>query len=240
MNLDFAALVSAGSGYAALAFAPPIIWLLIYLREDKHREPPYLLILTFIGGTASALAALFIQQFLLAGLDRTRDFVVIFASIALIEEYVKYLVVKLLVLRRADFNEPVDAMIYMVTAGMGFAAMENLLFLWIQTYNPSLLIGANLVAGAQLSAARFIGANLLHALSSAVVGYFLAKAWFHPQRKHFVALGILLASILHASFNYLIILRDKLPGSLAYLMALLFIGLIVVLIDFHKLQKESA
>lgn len=237
--MDFASLLITGSGYAALGLLPPIAWLLVYLREDTDHEPFYLILLTFLGGIAAAIAALIIQRAFLSQFDLVRQFIIVFAAIAVIEEYMKYLVVKFLVLRNPAFDRPVDGMIYMVTAGMGFAAMENILFLYFQAYDPHLLLFENFLLAGRLSAARFIGANLLHALSSLVVGYFLAKAWFHPKRHHLIAAGIILASILHAVFNYLIILRDKIPGGLVYLIALLGMALVIVLIDFHKLKNQE-
>lgn len=238
--ITLAALASISPGFVVLAFLPPLVWLLIYLKEDLHTEPSRLLLLTFAGGIGSALVALAVQYALLSRLDPVEDFLLFFAAIAIIEEYLKYAAVRLLVLKKTDFNEPVDAMIYMVTAGLGFAAIENALFLFFQAFDAELIFSANLAAGAKLSIARFIGANQLHALSSAVVGFFLARAWFHPKRHHFVALGILIASALHAGFNYIIIVRDQLPGGTLYLVGLLGLALIAVLIDFQRLKKESA
>ena len=222
-----------------MAFLPPVAWLLIYLREDRHPEPAYLIVLTFFGGIAAAILGLLAEQALLFKIDPAKQFLIFFGAVALIEEYAKYLSVKLLALQRADFNEPIDAMIYMVTAGLGFAAVENILFLFIQVYDSRVLLGENILAGVQLSAARFVGANLLHALASAIVGYFLARAWFHPLRRHMILAGVLLAAVLHAAFNYLIIVKDILPGGIAYLAALLGFALVMVLVDFHKLKKEN-
>lgn len=237
--ITLAALASIGPGYVILAFLPPILWLFIYLREDTHAEPSRLLLLTFFGGAASALVALGVQYTLLSELHPERDFLIFFGAIALIEEYVKYLAVRVLVLKRKDFNEPVDAMIYMITAGLGFAALENALFLFFQAFDGNVLFSENLLSGTRLSVARFLGANQLHALASAVVGFFLARAWFHPKRHHIIGLGILLASALHASFNYLIIVRNQLPGAIWYLVGLLGLALVIVLIDFQRLKKES-
>ncbi|KKW21946.1 MAG: hypothetical protein UY71_C0007G0015 [Parcubacteria group bacterium GW2011_GWB1_52_7] len=240
VGMDLAQIISSGTIYFALAFIPPILWLLIYLREDLHPEPFRMILLAFAGGIAAGIAALIAERGVTWGIDADKQFIIFFAAIALIEEYAKYLSVKFLILNQPDFNEPMDAMIYMVTAGLGFAAIENILFLLAQVYDPNLLLGENMIAGAQLSAARFVGANLLHALASAVVGYFLARAWFRPRRHHWVALGILLAALLHAGFNYLIIVKDILPGAIAYTAGLLAIALVVVLIDFHKLKRESS
>jgi RsiW-degrading membrane proteinase PrsW (M82 family) len=220
------------------AAIPPVIWLLVYLREDDHPEPLHLLLLTFLGGVAAAFVALLIQSLLFSSMDFGKEFLLIFAGVAVIEEALKYVAFRLLAVPHKDFDEPIDAMIYMVAAGLGFAAIENFLFLFFKNYDPNLVFGENLITGAQLSAARFIGANQLHALASAILGFFFAKSWFPPKR-HFVILGLILASALHAVFNYLIIVKDQLPGGIIYLATLLGFSLIMILIDFHRLKQQE-
>lgn len=225
-----------------LTLVPPIVWLLFYLREDAHPEPKILLLVVFIGGMFSAIVAAFAE----CGFARVTlgsscnehflesttglNLLFLFGGIALIEEYAKYLVVKLIILRRAAFDEPIDAMIYLMTAAMGFAAVENSLF-------ALPLIGNDTLAGFQLISNRFIGANLLHALSSGIVGFFLARAWFAPRRRHFVALGVCIATLLHVAFNYLILTRDTLSQAPLYLLLLLAVMAVMVFIDFERLKR---
>src|SRR3989338_9176125 len=136
-------IVGTNLSYILLTFLPPILWLAFYLREDRHPEPKYLLALTFIGGMASAILAIVGECLMIEFMGATcggsalfsLNPLYVFLGISLIEEYVKYLPVKFLVLSRCqnhttcDFDEPVDAMIYMMTAAMGFAAFENMLFI---------------------------------------------------------------------------------------------------------------
>lgn len=233
-----AAVISTHIGYLLLTFLPPIIWLVFYLREDRHPEPKLLLLLTFAGGMGAAVAAVvaecaFVQ--LLSGsscqdgLASNLNPFVIFIGIALIEEYLKYASVKLLILKRKDFDEPVDAMIYLMTAALGFAALENALFIF-PLFRDSLFVGLEVTAN------RFLGANLLHALSSGIVGFFLARTWFHPRRRHFVALGIGIATLLHMIFNYLILIREVVAQGTFYLTSLLILMAIMVFIDFERLK----
>ncbi len=240
--MNTAALIGTNAGYLFLTFLPPLLWLMFYLREDRHPEPKLLLLLTFIGGMASvviaivgecAFAQLAMQGSCREGIDYIgQNAIVLFLAIAFIEEYAKYLVVKFLILRRADFDEPVDAMIYLITAALGFAAVENVLFIF-----P--LFHGNLFLGLEMTTNRFLGANLLHALSSAIVGFFLARAWFSPYRRHAVAVGIIIASLLHASFNYLILLHDALPQGTLYIVLLLAMMAIIVFIDFERLRGRG-
>ena len=240
-----AAIISAYSSYVALSFLPPLAWLLFYLHEDRHPEPKQLLLLTFIAGIASAIAAVAAE---LAVFGRPPVFsgllhriapsflavpVILFLGVAFIEECLKYAAVRFTVLRRPEFDEPIDAMIYMVTAALGFAAIENVLFLV-----PVFERGFS--SGFELTTNRFLGANLLHALSSAIVGYALARHLFSPWRRHAVAGGIAAASVLHAIFNYLIITKDAVPEALTLLVFLLALMAVAVFADFERLKRIRA
>lgn len=241
-----AAIIATNIGYLLLTFLPPVLWLLFYLREDCHPEPKKFLLLAFIGGMASAFLALIAECAWVAvnsgscwgGINpMALNIPIFFFGIALIEEYVKYIPVKFLILSRCqnhacDFDEPVDGMIYMMTAALGFAALENALFLF-----P--IFHENIFTGLEVTTNRFLGANLLHALSSGVVGFFLSRAWFHPQRHHFLALGILLAAVLHASFNYLILIREVVPQGTFYIILLLSLMAVMVFTDFERLKRTK-
>lgn len=240
--MDAAAVVGVNASYLFLTFVPPLLWLMFYLRQDRHPEPKLLLLLTFVGGMVSVVVAivgecLFAQ--LMNGGSCTQGInymgqnaFTLFLGIAFVEEYVKYLVVKFLVLRRTDFDEPVDAMIYLITAALGFAAIENALFIFPLFHQSTLL-------ALEITTNRFLGANLLHALSSAIVGFFLARAWFSPHRHHFIGIGLVIAAFLHALFNYLILLRDGLPEGTLYLFLLLSMMAVVVFIDFERLRGRG-
>lgn len=247
-----AALISANI-HLLLAFIPPFLWLIFYLREDRHPEPKLLIILAFVGGMASAFLAMLAELLVLgregffAGIfSLSSSPFVFFLIIALIEEYVKYLPVKFLVISRKEFDEPVDGMIYMMTAALGFAALENALFAFpffftmvenIISVLP--LTQENLFMGVDVATNRFLGANLLHALSSGIVGFFIARTWFHPHRHHFVGLGIILATVLHAVFNYFILAREVLPQGTFYIIMLLAVMAVMVFVDFERLKKQK-
>lgn len=236
-----AILIAINLGYIFLTFLPPILWLLFYLRKDRrHPEPKSLIIFTFIGGMVAAFVALIIE-FLLLGKEKgllsstinlaTNAFI-FFLVVGLIEEYFKYLPVKFLILKQPAFDEPVDAMVYMITSALGFAALENALFIL-----P--LFQENTLSALIITANRFFGANLLHSLASGLMGFFLARAFFSPRRHHFIAMGVVLAALLHAGFNYLILVKETVPQGVFYVVALLVIMTIVISIEFERLKKTK-
>ena len=134
------------------------------------------------------------------------------------------------VLNNQEFDEPVDAMIYMIIAGLGFAALENILCL-IPSISLSEILG--------ISALRFVGATFLHALCSGTIGFFLALSIYEAKRKKLLMVGIILATFLHGLFNYSIIVIE---GSLKIIIPSLIIILLALFVSlgFKKLKKMKS
>ncbi len=215
-----------------LGFVPSIVWLLFYLQQDFHPEPEKLLIRTFLMGIVLAPWAV-LGQLGLNAIGMSPSINSYFLLAAFIEEVVKFMAVFYIVLRNPNFDEPVDAMIYMITAALGFAAIENILYL----FN---LYPQNSTTALHIWQFRFIGATLLHTLSSALVGYFLAISWFFKGNKRIlIGIGIILATIFHALFNIIIQWRAMHPGqALMYNGLTLIISLIFILTLFYRLRKR--
>jgi RsiW-degrading membrane proteinase PrsW (M82 family) len=154
--------------------------------------------------------------------------VIIFAPI--IEEVVKFIVAYLLVLRSKDDDEPIDPMIYMIAVALGFAAIENMLFL-IDPVNRQ-----NITLTIFTGNMRFIGSMLLHTISSATIGIYISFHFFETKvRKFFhVIAGIISAIILHGFFNYFII---KSQESSVVALELIWIAVIIILLAFEKIKK---
>ena len=244
-----AAIISIYSGYIALSFLPPVAWLLFYLHEDRHPEPKELIVFTFIAGIIAAFMTVAVELlffgspsqgmanlpcglFCLLAPRVLRFLPFVLVGIAFIEECFKYAAVRFSVLKRPELDEPVDAMIYMVTASLGFAAIENVLFL-IPAFE------SGFYNGFELTASRFLGANLLHALTSGIMGYALARHLFSPWRRHAVGFGLIVATALHALFNYFIIIKDAVPGALILVILLLIMMAITVFVDFERLNQRE-
>ena len=123
-----------------------------------------------------------------------------FLIIALSEEFFKYLVIKLKVINSPNLDEPLDIMLYMVVAALGFAAVENVLYL------PPLISGTSgtTINGVLiLDFIRFIGTTFLHTLCSAVIGYFMAISFYQPKNKKLIlSTGILTAVLLHGLYDF--------------------------------------
>lgn len=213
--------------YGMLGFLPGIVWLLFFLQEDARRaEPKRLIASTFLWGGLVTFAVLPIQiaakHFLLAGGIMDGNPFHVFA-LASIEEVLKFLAVFFWISGRKEFDEPIDAMVYMVVASLGFATVENVATVLRATSAPELLT------------LRFIGATLLHSLASGIVGYYWARGILRRRMWEYLAWGILAASLFHAVFNYLMVVW----GPSLRVTGLLVVLAFAVLRDFEELKKPS-
>jgi RsiW-degrading membrane proteinase PrsW (M82 family) len=216
----------------SLGFLPSLAWLFFFLKEDIHPEPKKMIIKVFIAGAAITFIAIFFQIYMQKAvnfLSLENAHPLPFFLFALAEEILKFFAAWLIVRKSRFFDEPVDAMIYMVVSALGFALVENIaIALNIGTISDAL--GAITV--------RFVGATLLHALSSAIVGYYWAKGLINPGIKKIMLFkGIAFASIIHTVFNYLIVVS----GEAVVIYPTVFLAIIALFIfwDFDNIKLNG-
>jgi len=208
---------------------PALAWLWFWLKEDsRHPEPRRLIALAFLAGMLTVVIVIPIQKFVATYLMTQTA---IFAAWSTIEEFAKYVIAWFAVLHRRENDEPVDAVIYMVAVALGFAGLENALFLL------SPLSGDTVVQTVMTGNLRFIGATLLHVFSSAIVGIALAYSFYKPTlvREWYAALGVILASLLHAGFNFLIL--NTADEHLLRTFAGVWMGVIAVLFALEFVKR---
>lgn len=230
--------IYTSAALVALGFAPSLVWLAYYYRKDPRPEPQYMIYRVFFLGIALAPLAVIAQWiFREAALSLNSNFQVssslaFFLWAAFVEETVKFLPVKFAVLHNPEFDEPVDAMIYMIAAALGFAAIENILVLFQ-------VIPGGASAALQTWALRFVGSTLLHAVSSAMVGYFLALSWFYSRHsRKLIFLGIAVATAFHFTFNALLLIGKGQVISFLYSTAFLIIIAVVISSLFTKIKRR--
>lgn len=238
--------------FIIFGLVPSIVWLLFYLKKDSHPESKKMVLKIFFYGMVSGLIALAIGIWLswsitffggkyIANFPLLFFFINQFIIIALVEESSKFLIVKEKVINNKEFDEPVDAMVYMIISALGFAALENVLVLFS--------LGQTTVVRdvAIISSFRFLGATFLHALASGTVGYFLALSICDSKnRLKLIAKGLIIASILHGVFNISIgiiekgLVEQNMPLfiiSFSFLIILLGGTAIFISSRFKKLKK---
>ncbi|MCH8048851.1 PrsW family intramembrane metalloprotease [Patescibacteria group bacterium] len=223
--------------FLLFGFVPSLIWLAFYLRKDAHPEPNSVIQKVFLLGMLATLPAIALElglRSLFSFLPFSEGVILIlyiFLGVALVEEILKFLVVRFAVYKDKALDEPVDVMLYMIIAALGFAAFENILILFgLGASSPISSILA-------LTLVRLVGATFLHALASGTFGYFLARSFLDKKRKYlYVAAGLFVATLLHGLFNFYIL---EVQGAAKLVVpAIILIGLaIFVSMSFKQLQK---
>jgi RsiW-degrading membrane proteinase PrsW (M82 family) len=112
------------------SFLVALFWLRWFRKKDKYeKEPERLIFFAFVAGMVAIVPSAILESFL-----RPHDHgstVVLptlflsFLWVGFVEEFFKYLAVRLTVYRSKEFNEVMDGMVFMVSAALGFAATEN-------------------------------------------------------------------------------------------------------------------
>lgn len=189
-------------GLLALAIAPGIfISLFIYFKDKYRKEPPGLLILTFILGMFSTIPAIIIQiaftkpveGWMGEGIAYTAVFSYII--VALSEEGSKFLVLRYFAFKRKAFDDPFDGIIYAVMVGMGFATLEN--------------IGYVTQHGFATGITRMFLSVPAHATFAILMGYHIGLAKFDPaNRKKYFILAIFWPVLFHGSFDFFLFLGN--------------------------------
>jgi len=210
---------------------PSLLWLWFWLKEDEENpEPGGLLALVFIMGMIAVIVTLPIQKFIQANFNSHEFQLVLWASV---EEILKYLAVLIILYKTDSAKEPIDWPIYLITAALGFAALENALFLikplTISESTVSLLTG-------QL---RFLGSTLLHTISSGTIGIAIGISFYMKEYKKiwFLFIGFLVAITLHSAFNFFIIRNDG--NDFLKVFAFLWVVTIIVMLLFEKVRRMS-
>ncbi|HTE33856.1 MAG TPA: PrsW family glutamic-type intramembrane protease [Chryseolinea sp.] len=179
----------------SLALAPgAAIMLYIYLRDKHEREPIWLLAISFLYGGISTFMTLAISvpvNFIISAQydSPVQQFFTVFFKVALIEEFSKFIFVRFVLYYNRNFNEPFDGIVYAVMVGMGFATVENIVYVFQYGYTTGLL--------------RMFTAVPAHAVFAMLMGYFIGKAKFtHRRTLYFSALALLVATLFHGSYDY--------------------------------------
>lgn len=193
---------------------PALVWLWFWYRQDNEcPEPKGLVMFSFLAGMAVVFFVLPLQKLIIALLPTIKTLSDAFSAwislaapdtetlqnllLALGEEVGKYATVFFIALRSKHFDEPLDAVMYLITAALGFAAMENTLYI-LKDISQSGIIQT--IINGDL---RFLGATLLHTVSSAFIGIAIAFSFYAPKwvKSLSILLGIMIATLLHAHFN---------------------------------------
>jgi RsiW-degrading membrane proteinase PrsW (M82 family) len=183
-----------------LAAAPAFILLRYYYRQDRERpEPKGLVVRIFLLGIVATFVAIPFELLMSVFQGLFADFPLLtalfkaFVVAALVEEYLKLTIVRVFAYRNRNFDEIMDGVVYTVVASLGFACMENILYVMGGTIGTALT--------------RAVTAIPLHATASGLMGYYIGRAKFAPSPRMERALinrGLRVAIFVHGTYDFLL------------------------------------
>ncbi|MDP3278075.1 MAG: PrsW family glutamic-type intramembrane protease [Deltaproteobacteria bacterium] len=173
---------------------PSLLLLTYFYRRDTFPEPWDVLVKTFVLGVLSVIPVLMVALPASALIKDTSDSIVhgflqAFLTAAAPEEFFKLMVVWFYCARHKAFDEPMDGVVYGVVASLGFATLENVLYVSTGGLGVALLRALLAVPG--------------HAFMGAVMGYFVGQARARPdERTKLLLLAYVVPVILHGLYDF--------------------------------------
>lgn len=187
--------------YIALALAPGIaISLYFFYKDIYNREPKVNLAVSFILGCIAIFPAAWFEQSFSHSIDGSIAGVAIFAYaiVGFSEEFCKFLGLRFYSYRQRSFDEPLDGIVYSVFVSMGFATVENVLY--VMKYSEQGI-------GLQVGVLRMFLSVPAHAAFAVIMGYYIGKAKFNPERSGILmAKGLLGAVFFHGTYDFFLFL----------------------------------
>lgn len=204
-----AALANPVVGAFTLLSVVPALALAAYVWHANvtQREPLRLLVATFLLGVLFAGFAAILNTLARPGFERIPIVGIVlffYLIVAPVEETVKWLAIRLYAYRSDAFDAVVDGAVYGAMAGLGFATIENGLFIGRQYLSAmqSGAIGPPVFEATFGTAAIRTFAGPGHVIYSAFAGYYLGLAKFNRENAGpIVVKGLLIAAFIHATYN---------------------------------------
>jgi RsiW-degrading membrane proteinase PrsW (M82 family) len=215
-----------------LAITPVMVVIVfIYLKDKFEKEPIRFLLKNFLlGAFVSVLITLILSVILNSMYPLTdeksifQQFIKAFFVVALVEEFSKFVIVKYYAQKNKEFNEPFDGIVYAVMVSMGFAALENIMYVFQY--------------GVGTGITRAFTAVPAHATFGILMGYFMGNAKFSNNKLKYNLFGLIAATIFHGAYDFFLFI-NFIPGTLIGAILSLIIGIILAKKAIKKHQLSS-
>ena len=182
-----------------LSVLPSLIILRFLYKRNVNPEPRKVLLKTFGLGFILAIPVLAITYPLAPLVWKIKNpmFAAMYWSLfcaAIPEEFFKFLILTRYCTKNPAFDEPMDGIIYGVTASLGFATLESMMFIS--------------KVGWEAAIPRALTAVPAHACFGVVMGYFVSREYFHPKKGLSIGFGLLVAVFLHSLYDYPLVINQ--------------------------------
>ena len=216
-----------------LAVAPVMIIIVyIYFKDKFEKEPINFLVKNFVLGAVvsiiiTVLLGTLLSRYIVITDPKSIVQIVIkaFVIVGFVEEFSKYIIIRYYAQSSKEFNEPFDGIVYAVMVSMGFAMLENVLYVFH--------------FGVETGILRAFTAVPAHATFAILMGYFMGLAKFSKNKRMYNLTGLLLATIFHGAYDFFLFI-DFIPGISIGAFISLLVGLLLAnkAIKLHQNKNE--
>jgi Predicted membrane protein len=211
----------------------------IYSQDKFEKEPVGLLAKSFIGGIV-AIPLTILLVFIINRIYISQSiFYSSFMEAGVPEECAKFTILFLFIWKNKSFDEYMDGIVYAVFVGLGFACVENIMYVFSSEAETA---GGGISTGIARALLSVPG----HFLFAVIMGYFFSLAKFTPNKRPFYLICSLgLAILAHGLFDFLLMTSEALGGGLSTIIYFLFLFIDIKLwkiglkyIKKHQLKSE--
>lgn len=215
-----------------LAILPVVLLGMYIYNKDKDKEPRKTLFKVFVGGILAAVLTVIISilfEYFIpyfsgdsSKYDGFKLFLYSFFLIGVVEEFCKWILLYIFSYHDREYDELYDMIVYSVFIGLGFASIENILYIYD--------------GGIRVALIRFFLAIPAHVSMGIFMGYYLSFAKLADVNKRnklkfkYMIFSILIPSILHGIYDYCLLSNN---------LILLPIFLVFVIILFFQANKKA-
>ena len=208
---------------------PSILIILFFVYSDRFKEPRSEILKVFFYGILITIPAYFLNTYLDAfwynNFRVSEGLISSFLTAAPVEEGLKLSILYFFVYKMKDFNEPIDGIVYGVTASLGFATLENFYYIY-------LLADYFETSSMSLAILRSFSAVPAHAVFGVFMGYFFMKYTFIKRGDNlFFAFAI--PFVLHGCYNLFA------SSNFIVSLGLVLVSWIIALRMFSRLKKNQ-
>lgn len=199
----------------ASAITPVVIFLYLIYNQDTLKEPLGLIFKCFVGGIISIIPAIVIEMVLKFFGSGFTPYPLLsslynaFVVAGFSEELVKFVFLYLIIWKSKEFDQHYDGIIYAVAVSLGFACLENILYVTSGGFGVAIV--------------RSVLSVPLHGFCGVFMGYFFALARFSgiPQRRDYLVLSLLIPILLHGLFDFFLMYLSAATLSIGMILIIL-------------------
>ncbi|MFD1738578.1 glutamic-type intramembrane protease PrsW [Bacillus salitolerans] len=185
------AIITAGiaPGVALLSY--------FYLKDQYEAEPIYMVFRSFIFGAILVFPIMFIQYVLSVEDILQSGLLKAFVATSFLEEFFKWFILYFIAYKHGEFDELYDGIVYGVAVSLGFATVENILYLFAH--------------GVDMAFGRALLPVSSHALFGVIMGYYIGKGKFstNQTKRKYIYLSLFIPFFLHGIYDYIIYSIEK-------------------------------